>query len=372
MTFKRRRNARGVMLRRGNTATAFSLIELLTVIFIISMLIGILIPSINSARNAAKKAVTAKAIDAIRVGLEMFKNDNESDFRLTNGYPPSFSYPKIPGYNFKAFEGQFPFLDGVSNSTPPVVYGAHWLPAMLMGTDSLGYIKKSSVPSKGNLRREPWRWYTPDPLNDGTVIERQPLYLDPGGIKTLPTNKLPGRPPEELNALFPDWDNMEELPVIVDSFDQPILYYVASAHGKTTNMVEEKHLQSNADYSRGTDQQEGVPFFFHQDNLGFTGFKESADDESKTGWDFGNRIKSHAIAYPGDKLVPDQLIDPDYHDTFARYIVDRKIYSTLVPGSNSKAPLRPVSHDSFLLISAGPDGRYGTTDDVSNLPRWPD
>ena len=71
---------------------AFTLIELLTVIFIISLLIGVLLPSIGAARNAAKKATTAKTIQAIGVGLEMFKNDNEKDFRLTNGYPPSFAH----------------------------------------------------------------------------------------------------------------------------------------------------------------------------------------------------------------------------------------------------------------------------------------
>ncbi len=33
-----------------------------------------------------------------------------------------------------------------------------------------------------------------------------------------------------------------------------------------------------------------------------------------------------------------------------------------------KAQLRPVNADSFLLISAGVDGRYGTNDDITNFP----
>ncbi len=31
----------------------------------------------------------------------------------------------------------------------------------------------------------------------------------------------------------------------------------------------------------------------------------------------------------------------------------------------------PYNHDSYLLISAGPDKRYGTRDDVANFPFTP-
>ena len=43
------------------------------------------------------------------------------------------------------------------------------------------------------------------------------------------------------------------LPVIVDAFDQPILYYVASKHGTTSNMVEAKRLEDN-NYARNQAQ----------------------------------------------------------------------------------------------------------------------
>ena len=141
-----RRRAVGGAPRHRRCALAFSLVELLTVIFIISLLIGILIPSLGAARNAAKKSKTNSDIRAIGTAIELFKNDNEREFPHTNGYPPSFAHPPIKGYSFDAHLGQFPFLEDVSDSNPPVVYGAHWLPAMLMGVDNLGYVKRSSVP----------------------------------------------------------------------------------------------------------------------------------------------------------------------------------------------------------------------------------
>src|SRR3989304_3794224 len=64
--------------RRG-----FSLVELLTVIFIIGLLIAILVPSLSAARNATKKMTTAKALDSIKVGLEMFQNSVDAFEALT-------------------------------------------------------------------------------------------------------------------------------------------------------------------------------------------------------------------------------------------------------------------------------------------------
>jgi len=365
--------------RTGAGRTAFSLVELLTVIFIISLLIGILIPSINSARNAAKKATTSKALTSVRVGLEMFKNDNEADFRLTNGYPPSFAHPPIPGYagNDVLYEGRFPFPKGNAD-TKPVVYGAHWLPAILMGVDNLGYVKRSSVPRRtDDLHRNPWLWYEVDP-NTSTlyVPQRQPFYIDPGNTRTKPTKDLPGRPPEQLDKLFPDWEEMNALPVIVDSFDQPILYYAANRHGKVTNMVEDRR-DENKEYTGGA-QQEGLPFYFHQDNIGFTGTGVSKDER---GWNFGGRLRRtgeeeinllHAIAVSGADLTPDQLILGENRETFARYIMDRKAYQSARQDTSPNLPLRPVNADTYLLISAGPDGLYGTNDDVTNMPPWPD
>lgn len=347
--------------RNHHGYAAFTLVELLTVVFIISLLIGILIPSISSARTAAKRKITQKAISSIAIGLEMFKNDNGRDFPQTNGYPPSFSHPPIRDYSFESHLGEFPFLNN-----KPGIYGAHWLPAMLIGPDANGYISKRVVSNKNNLRSQPEKWYTPDPYGNDTNIERNPRYID-ANTRMLLTQDLPGR--VNRSDFFQDWNSdpgtksVESLPVIVDGFDQPLLYYAANRHGKTTNMVEDFHNEQN-DYDNGAPQQKGVPYYFHQDNEGFTG------NEDNPGWNFNGK---HPLANSGAKLSADEIILPDNSKTFARYILDRKIYDnlTLENTVNPNAQLRPVNIDTYLLISAGPDGRYGTNDDVSNLPPPP-
>jgi prepilin-type N-terminal cleavage/methylation domain-containing protein len=358
--------------RRG-----FSLVELLTVIFIITLLIGILVPSLSAARNAAKKMTTKKALDSIKVGLEMFKNDNGPDFPQTNGYPPSFAHPPISGALTadEASQGRFPFIE-----SKPVITGAHWLPAMLMGVDQLGYIKRSIVPNKDDLQKLPWKWYTPDPLNEGKPLQpRGGPYADTNGLAVKKTKDLPGRP---NRALFGtgwtsddnDPQGVQNLPVVVDAFDQPILYYAANAHGRESNMVERKRKTDN-NYDGG-DQEKGPPMYFHQDNWPFTG---GGDTDTEPGWDFGNTGAKHAITLSGAKDTAVDMVTAEkqelieHRENFARYIIDRKIYSAYAAhplDAKATMPLRAVNPDSYLLISAGVDGRYGTNDDVSNLPPW--
>jgi len=344
-------------VRRG-----FTLVELLTVVFIIAALIAILVPSISAARNQAKKVATLSAIDAISVGLQMFKTDNARDFPQTNGFPPSFAHPKITGTSFDPLKGEFPFVDG-----HPSITGAHWLPAMLMGVDQQGYISRKKVPKAYWNKAE--LWYTADGPGAGTVVlERSNLYVNPNNVRTVRTIDLRGR---ANSTLFKGGNNnpVSDLPVIVDLFDQPLLYYAANTHGRDTNMVEEKRKKGN-DYNGGGEQSKGPPYYFHQDNVMFTG-----DDNTK-GWDFGGSELGHAIARSGKDLTAPELIQVDADptqsntNTFAHYIVDRKLLKTFTSQTSKKTKLRPVNPDSFLLISAGVDGRYGTSDDPSNLPKF--
>ena len=265
---------------RGSSSRAagFTLVELMTVIFIIGLLVGILIPSLTAVRNAAKRTSSKATVGALSAGLEAFKNDHDSSFRQTNGYPPSFAHPPILSAagtpTFNPLLGQFPFLT-TSQSDPPVVYGAHWLPAMLMGVDALGIVPRLAVPPL--VRTQPWLWYASDPLGDASgPFERSPLYLDPTGLSTVATEELPfsgAFPPGHPPDFFPDWANMNSMPVIVDAFDQPILYYASNSYGTTANMLDEE---------RADGYWPSPPYYFHQDNEGFTGNAGSA------GWDFGS------------------------------------------------------------------------------------
>lgn len=342
----------------------FSLVELLTVIFIIALLIGILIPSLGKARDAAKKVSTAKGLDSIKVGLEMFKNENGSEFPQTNGYPPSFAHPPLSSfgnYTFDPLQGEYPFHP---DDAKPQIYGAQWLPAILMGPDAQGYIKRSAVP-KSQTPLQPPQWYKPDAVPD-RPIDRSPLYVTTENAPTKKSREIAGRRPDDF---FEDWNDMQDMPVFVDGWDQAILYYASNSAGRATNMVEDERDSEN-NYGN-SNQSKGPPFYFHQDNEGFTG------KDGRAGWDFGISAGKHAIARAGEDLTAPELLEADNRDTFAHYIVDRKVYAHIrgvkESGTGSvppETPLRPVNADTYLLISPGVDGIYGTTDDVSNIPAF--
>jgi len=77
------RKARTELLHRGG----FTLIELLVVIGIVTLLMGILLPAINRARDAAKQAQCGANLRSVGQAIGAYLNDNNAF------YPPMASLP---------------------------------------------------------------------------------------------------------------------------------------------------------------------------------------------------------------------------------------------------------------------------------------
>lgn len=334
-------------------APGFSLLELLVVVTIIAALLAILIPGVRHARLAAKNASTSATLYSIATAMEAFRSENEAEYQRSNGYPPSYMHPNIydendaPVFTMKeGSSGRCPFIE-----TWPRIYGAQYLPMMLMGLDGNGLVRRSSVPP--SLKGTPSDWYSGNATPSGPLPRSAP-YLAVDKTRTLETGELEGTP---NLALFPQWSLTSRLPVIVDAFDRPILYYAPNRHGSLRNMMETYYHPENK-------YAEGPPIYYHVDDQGFTG---GDDDWNETpGWDFGGGSR-HRISRSGSYLTAATIMLEQNRDTLARYILDKAAYDAL-PTADDSAPLRPVNKESYLLITAGPDAIYGTRDDVSNLP----
>lgn len=86
----------------------FTLIELLVVIAIIALLMGILMPSLNSAKEQARKIRCGANLKQIGVGLVLYSE--EEDGKLPENVDP--------GHPYTAFRGDGDYATGPNGSTP--------------------------------------------------------------------------------------------------------------------------------------------------------------------------------------------------------------------------------------------------------------
>jgi len=286
--------------RSGLPRSAFTLIELLTVIAIIALLIGILTPSLNRARAQARKVKVQSQIDAMAKGLEMFRNAHEE-------YPRSRPGPDRLAPN-------------------PVLSGAHWLARALLGHDLNGVIAEGDY----NLMAD--RDEAGDLPGDPTNIDRDGLYLKLEGAKAIrdTDSKYKTKPGAVATERF----------VLLDDYGFPVLYYKANTGGRLAS----KPLAAV------TRSDNPLAFYFQEDNGAFTGLDGSG------GWEFQG---PHEIKVFGDPADPESD-EGTYPQTFCRYIHNHQVHE-------AAGTVRPFNEDSFLLISAGADGIYGTRDDVRNF-----
>ncbi|MBN1553679.1 MAG: type II secretion system protein [Phycisphaerae bacterium] len=96
--------------RRGRTRHGFTLIELLVVIAIISLLVSILLPSINKAKDLAKAAVCQANIKTAATSIFVVAEEY-------NALPPSYVYPRE--------DGSWSTGEGGQDMSKPIGY-LHW------------------------------------------------------------------------------------------------------------------------------------------------------------------------------------------------------------------------------------------------------
>ncbi len=277
--------------------SGFTTVELVTVLAIIAILTGLLLPALSGVRNAAREAKQKAQLATIEFALTTFRND-------FGDYPPSdrFSHHTIVN--------------------PPDDYcGSQKLTEALLGRDLMGFHPNSSWSGT-----DP-RFYTPSPPgpNDYNLSQRKGPYLELATAKVFRVGELFANRSTRLQNLFVLCDAFGVKKIFLFNGEvvkagTPILYYKANTSSKLVGGA-------------------GVPDF---DN------------------NIYNILDNHLLVGLGK--ITDERQRHRLED-------DRVFYSTEGGVIDPKVTARPWPYrpDSYILISAGVDGLYGTGDDITNF-----
>ena len=303
---------------KSSRRKAFTIVELLTVMSIIIILIGLLVPALNQVKRYAKEVKQHAQFHSIDVAMELYETEHE-------GYPPSGQY----------------------GSDGEEYCGAMKLAEAMVGQDLSG-VHMDSV-FRSDLQEAGGGDY---------------LYAIPGVAQSIPdaeveTNRQSRKGPylgienanaTRMNEIYGSFGvftgDLNERFVLCDEYSRtmnasgiktgmPILYYKANLSG-TVNPNE------NNSYTK---TQQGR--IYHQgDN----------DDLIKLGAPWTGGVE-HPMA--SDYTLPAGETGPvGPLETFYWRINNDEILL-----NNG----RPWRADSYLLLSAGFDGLYGTRDDIYNF-----
>jgi prepilin-type N-terminal cleavage/methylation domain-containing protein len=327
----------------------FTLVELLTVIFIIALLISILVPALNAVRVQARNAKTSGELNSIEKGAELFHNETGK-------------YPRSHGGN--------PFFD----DDTVILTGAQWLAVQLVGPDMRGYVEPSlendtSQGQHGEIDEDDWReWYGLD--SDTSYPRLGPYVPTEGGIVQTYQGWAEEHPAGVLDPGSDVWVESgdrwgnDRVPFFVDSFGLPILYYAANVSAKRPFFANSGNRLRFGRYDQS-------------DNAGFTGNDtgEGRNDRTQVRGlnPYGDaELLGHAdneIFHPLGILGYD-VSDPDVEpepQSFAGVIMDRSIFDASRSSDTEEGRVWPHNAETFILVSPGKDGVWGTNDDISNI-----
>ncbi len=293
--------------------TGFSIIELLTVMSIIIILLGILVPSLGAVRRYAKVVRQKGMFHDMGKGLEMFSVDHD-------GYPDS----------------------SAEDLDKNEYCGAMKLCEAMVGQDGLGFHPDSVFDDKGKpadkaaddlyynriaLTGPPYA-----PKDEQNLRARKPLYVEGENVQAASLETLFGATTgtgtfDPCDSVLCDVFKRTQLIVNGQKAGMPILYYKADP-SKLTHDIQRI----------GPDPLSGENIYNY--------------------WDNSELVMIQPPWAPGTD-------HPLYQQPGGTW--KGEVFYEITKNEDVPTTPTPYNENSYILISAGWDGLYGTEDDVFNF-----
>ncbi len=286
------------IVKKANNKAAFTIVELLTVMSIIVILIGLLVPALNQVRQFAKKVKQQAQFNSINVAIELFNSEFE-------GFPDSSATGPDGG----------------------AYCGAMKLGEAMVGKDLMGFHPDSIFRS------------------DGTDYSNKQLYtVTGGGAVDTTARKGPYLPIENANAY-----RLDDIYTNAGNFT-PSHFVLCDVFGRVTNL--------------NTGKKIGMPILYYKANTANTKHNLENPDDPDNIYNYRDNHDLVLLGKPWDPPneggTPHRLAVETGHPSGWRFYMNT--WNDQVTTAS-----RPFRSDTYILISAGNDGEYGTTDDICNF-----
>lgn len=343
-------------MEKKRNKLGFTIVELLTVMAIIAILMGLLVPALSQVKKLAKDTSQRAQFHSIDVALESF----HSEYGM---YPESTQTP-----------------DSITLSEYTI--GAHRLAEALVGRDLLGFDPKSSwnaAHDDGATNSDYKEIYaSEDPPQSSSadqvkasVKRRMGPYLNTQSVEAFQIEQLF---PSDTGNVYPGNYDDTGTPKSSTYVSAPVLTDVY--HAKRVTLPNRSAVMA------------GTPILYYKANTKSIDFPDTIKATTTTNDDFTSATPTVADAnqsgYIYNILDNDELLmlnqmmkpavahnfDENYEEDINNDGTDEGgvwiFYNTITnPKITSQA--RPYNNDTYILISAGHDGIYGTRDDIYNF-----
>lgn len=312
-------------MKNSSEKNGFTLIELLVVIAIIASLVGIMVPALGAVKRQMRNLRQKAHFHSMEIALELFSKDYD-------GYPDSETMP---------FSGSF-----------PLVCGAQHLTEAIAGRDLRGFEPSSQWygPTQDPLEKL-YDWTDPVSMN-----RRKPLYMELRDTDVFIAENIYSVNPwlassgsagggEYYAPFFSDVFKIKRIETVAQATPwnedrgrvwagSPVLYYKADTSSKLFDPRETGYPPSPT--AEQLDSRKWIYNF--DDNLAIISLGTVADPLIKHEYD---PTETQSSGKNGRGWFYESIRNPETSG--------------------------PYNANTFILISAGWDGIYGTKDDITNF-----